>query len=256
MKTSLYPRLAWDGIRKNRRMSVPYLLTCICMVAMYYILNFLASPTALALIPRGKSSVETILNLGKYVVLLFSLVFLFYTHSFLIRRRQREFGLYNVLGMDKRNLARIITWESLITFTLALVGGLIAGLVFSKLAELGLVNLLGGTIDYHLHLDVGSLVQTVYCYAAIFALIWLFAVIRTYRSSAVTLIKAENVGEKPPKGNWVLAVLGIAILIAAYWLAVSIDDPFVTWDGYETQAPGMFGVPELDVNCRCELVFS
>ena len=131
MKISLYPRLAWDGIRKNRRMSVPYLLTCICMVAMYYILNFLASPTALALIPRGKSSVETILNLGKYVVLLFSLVFLFYTHSFLIRRRQREFGLYNVLGMDKRNLARIITWESLITFTLALVGGLIAGLVFS-----------------------------------------------------------------------------------------------------------------------------
>lgn len=225
MKISLYPRLAWDGIRKNRRMSVPYLLTCICMVAMYYILNFLASPTALALIPRGKSSVETILNLGKCVVLLFSLVFLFYTHSFLIRRRQREFGLYNVLGMDKRNLARIITWESLITFTLALVGGLIAGLVFSKLAELGLVNLLGGTIDYHLHLDVGSLVQTVYCYAAIFALIWLFAVIRTYRSSAVTLIKAENVGEKPPKGNWVLAVLGIAILIAAYWLAVSIDDP-------------------------------
>ena len=68
MKISLYPRLAWDGIRKNRRMSVPYLLTCICMVAMYYILNFLASPTALALIPRGKSSVETILNLGKYLL--------------------------------------------------------------------------------------------------------------------------------------------------------------------------------------------
>ena len=75
MKTLFYPRLAWNGIRKNRRMSLPYLLTCICMVAMHYILGFLASPTALALLPRGRSSVETILALGRYVVLLFSLVF-------------------------------------------------------------------------------------------------------------------------------------------------------------------------------------
>ena len=115
--------LAWDGIRKNRRMAHPYLLTCVCMVAMHYILGFLSSPTVLALLPLGLTTVETVLNLGKYVVLLFSLVFLFYTHSFLIRSRQREFGLYNVLGMDKQNLARIITWESLITFALALAGG-------------------------------------------------------------------------------------------------------------------------------------
>ena len=225
MRTILYPRLAWDGIRKNRRMSVPYLLTCVCMVAMHYILGFLSSPTALALLPRGSSSVEMILNLGRIVVLLFSLVFLFYTHSFLIRRRQREFGLYNVLGMDKRNLARIITWESLITFALALTGGLLAGLALSKLAELGLVNLLGGEIDYRLRLDADSLLQTLICYAVIFALIWLSAVIRTARSSAVTLMKAESIGEKPPRGNWALALAGIVILVAAYWLAVSIDNP-------------------------------
>lgn len=225
MKTLFYPRLAWDGIRKNRRMSVPYLLTCVCMVAMHYILGFLASPAALQLLPRGRSSVETILNLGKYVVLLFSLVFLFYTHSFLIRRRQREFGLYNVLGMGKRNLARILTWESLITFSLALAGGLLAGLALSKLAELGLVNLLGGGIDYRLRLDTGSLLRTLICYAAIFALIWLSAVIRTARSSAVSLMKAESMGEKPPKGNWVLALAGVGLLAAAYWLAVSVNNP-------------------------------
>ena len=221
----LYPRLAWDGLRKNRRMSLPYLLTCVCMVAMHYILGFLASPAALALLPRGASSVEMILNLGKYVVLLFSLVFLFYTHSFLIRRRQREFGLYNVLGMGKRNLVRIITWESLITFALALAGGLLAGLAFSKLSELGLVNLLDGKIDYRLRLDAGALVRTAVSYAAIFALIWLSAVIRTARASAVSLMKAESVGEKPPKGNWALAIAGIVLLAAAYWLAVTINNP-------------------------------
>ncbi|MBO4367626.1 MAG: FtsX-like permease family protein, partial [Clostridia bacterium] len=208
-----------------RRMSVPYLLTCICMVAMHYILGFLSSPTALVLLPRGRSSVETILNLGKTVVLIFSLVFLFYTHSFLIRRRQKEFGLYNVLGMGKRNLALIITWDNIITFLLALAGGLLTGLALSKLAELGLVNLLGGTIDYRLRIDVDSLFQTLTCYAVIFALIWLSAVIRTARSSAVSLMKAESVGEKPPKGNWFLALLGFGILAAAYWLAVSINDP-------------------------------
>ncbi len=225
MRTLFYPRLAWDGIRKNRRLYGPYLLTCVCMAAMYYILGFLASPAALALLPRGKSSVEMILTLGRYVMLVFSLVFLYYTHSFLIRRRQREFGLYNVLGMGKRNLMRIVTWESLITFALALAGGLLAGLALSKLAELGLVNLLGGQVDYRLRLDAGALAGTAACYAAIFALIWLSAVIRTYRSSAVSLMKAESVGEKPPRGNWLLALLGAGLLAAAYWLAVSIDNP-------------------------------
>ncbi|MBQ6120917.1 MAG: FtsX-like permease family protein [Clostridia bacterium] len=226
MRGTLYPRLAWDGLRKNRQLSAPYLLTCVCMVAMFYILSFLSSPTALMLIPRGKSSVETMLNLGKIVVLLFSLVFLFYTHSFLIRRRQREFGLYNVLGMGKRDLARVITWESVITFALALAGGLLAGLALSKLAELGLVNLLGGTVDYRVRVDAGSLLRTLICYAAIFALIWLSAaVVRTIRASAVSLMKAESVGEKPPKGNWALALAGVGMLAAAYWLAVSINNP-------------------------------
>ena len=147
MKTFFYPRLAWDGIRKNRQLSRPYLLTCICMVAVFYILSFLASPAALELVPRGANTVGLIMHLGRYVILLFSLVFLYYTYSFLLRRRAREFGLYNVLGMGKRNLVRIMTWESLITFAVALVSGLFLGILLSKLAELGLVNMLGGNIS-------------------------------------------------------------------------------------------------------------
>ena len=86
------------------------------MVAVFYILSFLASPIALALVVRGASVVRDIMNLGKFVILAFSLIFLYYTYSFLLRRRSREFGLYNVLGMGKRNLVRIITWENVITF--------------------------------------------------------------------------------------------------------------------------------------------
>ena len=127
--------------------------------------------------------------------------------------------------MGRWNLVRIISWESLITFAAALLGGLLAGILLSKIAELGLVNLMGGTIDYTIRLDWAAVASAVVCYAAVFALIWLAAVIRTARSTAVSLMKADSVGEKPPKGNWLVAVLGVVLLGAAYWLAVSIEDP-------------------------------
>ena len=159
MKTALYPRLAWDGLRKNKRLFTPYLLTCICMVMMFYILSFLGSPETCALLPRGSNTTGKILNLGSFVIFVFSAIFLYYTNSFLVRRREREFGLYNVLGMNKRNLARIVTWESLITAALSLVLGLALGIVLSKLAELGLVNMLGGDINYRIRIDVDSLTR-------------------------------------------------------------------------------------------------
>ena len=231
MKTALYPRLAWDGLRKNKRLFTPYLLTCVCMVMMFYILSFLGSPETCALLPRGSNTTGKILNLGSFVIFVFSAIFLYYTNSFLVRRREREFGLYNVLGMNKRNLARIVTWESLITAALSLVLGLALGIVLSKLAELGLVNMLGGDINYRIRIDVDSLTRTLGLYAIIFAVIWLSTVVRVGRSSAVALLRSESVGEKPPKANWLLGLAGVVILAAAYYLAVSITNPLdaIVW---------------------------
>ena len=225
MKTFFYPRLAWDGLRKNRQLSRPYLLTCICMVAVFYILSYLTSPMAIALIVRGGALVRDIMNLGRYVILVFSLIFLYYTYSFLLRRRSHEFGLYNVLGMGKRNLVRIIAWENLITFAIAITCGLFLGILLSKLAELGLVNLLGGTIDFVFRVHAASIWQTFLLYAIIFGLLMLSAVIRTSRANAVSLMKSENAGEKPPKGNWLFAILGVLILGGAYYIAISVSNP-------------------------------
>ena len=231
MKTALYPRLAWDGLRKNKRLFTPYLLTCVCMVMMFYILSVLGSPETCALLPRGSNSTGLILNLGSFVIFVFSAIFLYYTNSFLVRRREREFGLYNVLGMNKRNLARIVTWESIITAVLSLVLGLALGIVLSKLAELGLVNMLGGDINYRIRIDVDSLTRALGLYAIIFAVIWLSTVVRVGRSSAVALLRSESVGEKPPKANWLLGLAGVVILAAAYYLAVSITNPLdaIVW---------------------------
>lgn len=127
--------------------------------------------------------------------------------------------------MNKRNLARIVTWESLITAVLSLVLGLALGIVLSKLAELGLVNMLGGDINYRIRIDVDSLTRALGLYAVIFAVIWLSTVVRVGRSSAVALLRSESVGEKPPKANWLLGLAGVVILAAAYYLAVSITNP-------------------------------
>ncbi len=220
-----YPRLAWDGLRKNRRLVFPYMLTCICMIAMFYILAFLASPEITDLLPTGARTTAEIMTLGSYVIAVFSIIFLYYTNSFLIRRRAGEFGLYNVLGMNKGNLARIMTFESLITSAVSLFLGLFLGIVLSKLAELGLMRIIGGTITYSLHIDMGCVVNTVLFYLAIFTVIWLSSIIRVSRSTAVSLLNSEKAGEKAPKANWLLGILGVMILVTAYYIAVTIKSP-------------------------------
>lgn len=141
MKTGFYPKLAFDGIRKNRRMYVPFICTCIGMVMMFYIISYLHYSDSVAAM-RGGAIVQTMLNLGTITVGIFSCIFLFYTNSFLIRRRKKEFGLYHILGMGKRNIARILFWETMLTALISLVIGIGFGILFSKLAELGMLRLM------------------------------------------------------------------------------------------------------------------
>ncbi|MGN0185648.1 MAG: ABC transporter permease [Aristaeellaceae bacterium] len=224
MKKLLYPRLAWTGIRKNKRLYAPYLLTCAGMVMMHYIITALSYSDAVHDL-RGGSTITAMLSMGSWIIALFSLIFLFYTNSFLIRRRMKEFGLYNILGMGKGNIARILVWESLISAALTLLTGLFGGFALSKLAELGLVNIMKGEVSYRVELSMQAVLTTIPVFCAIFALILLAGLIRIGRTDAIALLRSENAGEKPPKANWFLGVLGALLLGGAYWLAVSIKDP-------------------------------
>ena len=224
MKRGFYPRLAWSGMRKNSKLYLPYTLACIGMTAMFYILMHLADSPALKLIPSS-TSVTATLSLGSFVMGVFSLLFLFYTNSFLVRRRFKEFGLYNVLGMNKGNISRVLAWEALINALISLAGGLFLGIALSKLAELGLVNIMGGDTDLDLRISVKALEFTVMFFCGIFLLIYINSLIKIRRSSASELVKSENFGEKPPRANWLFGLAGIAILAAAYYIAVSIKHP-------------------------------
>ena len=211
-------------MRKNSKLYLPYSLACIGMTAMFYILMHLAYSPALELL-SSSGEVSTILRLGSFVIGVFSLLFLFYTNSFLVRRRYKEFGLYNVLGMNKGNISRVLAWESLINALISLVGGLFLGIALSKLAELGLVNIMGGKTDLNLRVSVNALEFTTLFYCGIFLLIYLNSLIKIRRSSASELVKSENFGEKPPRANWLFGLAGIVILAAAYYIAVSIKTP-------------------------------
>ena len=230
MKRSFYPRLAIDGMRKNRRMYGPYLAMGALMAAICYILSALSRSDALRTLPGG-DNLCMIMALGNVVLLIFSIIFLFYTNSFLIRRRRREFGLYNVLGMSKRNLARILTWETLLTAAIAIAGGLFFGVLLSKLIELAIVKMMDGTATLAFPFDLSALLGTAGGFAAIYALLWLVSVVRVGRSTAVALLRSEAAGEKPPRANWFLSLLGLILLGAAYYLAVSIKNPLdaITW---------------------------
>ena len=221
---TLYARLAWTGMRKNRRLYLPYLLSCAGMVLMFYILMGLSGSEVLGHMSGGTSS-AIILRLGTVVIAVFALIFLFYTHSFLIRRREREFGLYNVLGMGKGNIARILLWETVITYGLTTGTGLLLGVVLYKLAELGMVRLLQVPVTYTLTVSVSSLLAAAALFAVIHTLILLNSLRQLHGVSAVALLRSESVGEKPPKAQWVLTAAGMVLLGAAYALSLSIKEP-------------------------------
>lgn len=224
MKRGFYAKLAWSGIRKNKRLYLPYILTCAGMVMMFYIVSFLTYSKVLRSMSGG-DTMQSMLGLGCSVIGVFALIFLFYTNSFLMRRRKKEFGLYNILGMGKWNLARVLFWESLIIAAISLAGGLAAGVLFSKFAELGMVNILAVNATFTLTLEPKAIGMTLVLFAVIFCLIFLNALRQIHLANPIELLHSENTGEKPPKANWILALAGVAILAWAYYLAVSIQDP-------------------------------
>ncbi len=224
MKTSFYPKLAFDGIRKNRRLYLPYLFTGVALVAMYYILRFLSESPALAMMAGG-TTLEAVLPLGCLIIAAFSLLFLFYTNSFLVKQRYREFGLYNVLGMDKKNIGKIIALEALITAAIAIAAGLVLGIILSKSAELMLLNILGKEIVYTLSIGLTSLWQTALIFGGIYLLLLLNSAVKVARSKPLELVQSSKVGERVPKLTWIFAVFGVILLSFAYYLATSIDEP-------------------------------
>lgn len=224
MRRGFYRTLALNGIKKNRKTYLPYILTCLGMVMMYYIICFLSTSSSIANLYHG-ADMQSVLRLGCGVIAVFAVIFLFYTNSFLIRRRKKEFGLYNILGMGKRHLFLVQLWEILLIALIALAAGLFCGVLFSKLAELCMARMLEAAGSFTFTVEWSAVIKTVILFGIIFFLLLINSIRQIHLSNPIELLHSEAAGEKPPKARWLLASLGAVILIGAYYLAVSIEQP-------------------------------
>lgn len=219
---SLYRKLALSGLRRNKPLYIPYLISGAGTAALYYILRFLAGSDAVSAI-KGGAPVTQLLAYAARAVALFSVPFLFYANAALVKRRGRELGLYSVLGMNRRGMARVLALEALMVFAIAVGGGLVCGVALSKAAELGLMNIMGQDIDYRLQIDWNAALSAMALYFGIYALILLNTLRRVGRARPIELLRSESEGERPPRARGGLAALGILCLAIGYGMAMSTE---------------------------------
>ena len=224
MKLGLYPKIAADGIRKNGRLYVPYIVTSILMIAVFYIMHLLGYSDIMKGF-SGSGTAREMLQFGSLIMAVFGTIFLFYTQSTLIKGRFKEFGIYSVLGMNKRNLIKVIFFETVMTWAISMAGGILAGIGLSKIAELGFEKMIEADINYGFIISGESLAKTILVYSIIFGLIFLNAARQILFSRTINLVNSDKAGEKPPKANWAVGILGLVFLLAGYTISLKIESP-------------------------------
>ena len=220
-----YSKFALNNLVKNKRFILPYIFSAIFTIASFYILTSLSLGSNLDKLPQGISATKQVLSLGVIVIVIFSAIFLFYTYSFLIKRRVREFGLYSVLGMTKKQIARILILETIFIAVITLVFGLAFGLLFDKLMLLVLLKLFTAGVSFGFVITPIAVFLTILLFGGIFFLLLIYTVIKISRLKIVALLKEENNGEREPKARFILAILGLGLTGYGYYLAQTIQNP-------------------------------
>lgn len=219
-KSGFYPKLAWGNIVRNRQFYVPYLLTLGGTAAAFYIIGALAGARDLPVMNRY-IYLSMFMTFGLFVIAIFAVIFLSYTNSFLMKRRRKELGLYNVLGMGKRNIARMLGMETVYTALIGIGGGILAGLLLQKLVTLLLCRIMAfhGT-GFSFYVSREGILATIALFTLILLGNLLVNLIRVGRQSPMELMRSASAGEREPKSNWPMAILGILALGGGYGIAV------------------------------------
>lgn len=217
-----YLKLALTNIKKNGKIYFPYLITSIFTVMMFYCVKFLGGDNGLR---KDSESAAMMMNLGVYVVIIFSVIFLLYINSFLMKNRKKELGLYNILGMEKRHVMLIIFFETLIVYLISLGFGVLTGVLFSKLMMLILVKILAIHTSIVFSIDMNAILITTLLFSVIFFVSFMINAASIRFSNPIQLLKGGQVGEKEPKTKWLMTLIGVITLGAGYTIALSIEDP-------------------------------
>lgn len=219
-----YWKLAFTNLKGNRRVYLPYLLSSVGIIMMFYSINALGQGIDQGAL-YGGTTVASMMGLGVFVIGLFAVLFLFYTNSFIIKRRKKELGLYNILGMEKRHIAHILFRETLLIAVCSLALGLGLGIVFSRVLFWLLGLLLGTNLAVAFVIPVSAITSTLGLFGLIFLLTLCYNLLQVKLSKPIELLHGGETGEREPKAHWFLALLGALLLGAGYYMAVTIQDP-------------------------------
>lgn len=219
----LYFRLAVTNLKNNRQFYLPYILAGIVCVMMFYIMRAIQGSTGIASM-RGAGLLSIVLTMGLVIVGICACIFLFYTNSFVMKRRKKELGVYNILGMEKRHIAKVMAWESIILYLLSVCGGLLVGIVFHKLAAMFLYKLTGVSESIPFYISGWGCLQTAELFGILYLLMLFYNFLQVRLANPIALLHGDSVGEREPKAKWFSAISGVICILAGYYLAVTVQD--------------------------------
>ena len=225
MHKGIFSRLAKQNIRNNKSTYIPYMITCIFCIAMIYMMEFLRDCPTLDQAVRQADEVRMIVFTGEIVVEIFCIIFLIYSNSFLMKRRQKEIGLYNILGLERNHIGIVMFLETIITSIGSFAGGIAAGIIGSKLALLLLLKLLHIPSVLGFYISVKGIFTCLFMFGIIFLMILFLNLAKIHLSRPVELLRGNNTGEKEPAAKWLMALIGFICLGAGYYLAVTTESP-------------------------------
>ena len=225
MHKGIFSRLAKQNIRNNKSTYIPYMITCIFCVAMIYMMEFLRDCPTLDQAVRQADEVRMIVFTGEIVVEIFCIIFLIYSNSFLMKRRQKEIGLYNILGLERNHIGIVMFLETIITSIGSLAGGIATGIIGSKLALLLLLKLLHIPSVLGFYISVKGIFTCLFMFGIVFLMILFLNLAKIHLSRPVELLRGNNTGEKEPAAKWLMALIGFICLGAGYYLAVTTESP-------------------------------
>ncbi len=224
MNRFFYGRLAFSNLKKNGSLYLPYVLAVIGTSAMYYILMAISRDEGIKEMP-GSGDLAAILGLGCGVIGIFAVIFLFYTNSFLMKRRKKEFGLFNILGMEKRHIAKMMFWEIVMVAFVSILLGITAGVLLNKLVTMVLLHLVSFEVPFGFHISIEAIVSTVILFLCIFGVTLIYNLFQVQKAKPIELLQSASHGEKEPKTRWLLAVVGILALGGGYAIALFVENP-------------------------------
>lgn len=224
MNKLFYPKLALSNMKKNGKFYLPYMITCIITVAMFYIMGSIVTDPGIKKIPHAET-LMSILDLGTIVIGIFSVIFLFYTNSFLMKRRKKELGLYNILGMERKHIYIVLFFETIYLAITSVAIGLVCGLVLSKLMILLLCKAISFSVPLGFHVSLLSIQHTCLLFTCIFFAILLFNLIQIRCTKPIDLLHGGNIGEKEPKAKWLLAIIGVILVGIGYYISITTESP-------------------------------